>query len=90
MAKLNQLTRYSRIINKLSGLRHLVPAGELIHATGGLSDLGINYTLRTLQRDIRSIEQVFGIEIRNKKGYGYYIASVPEKTEKFSGLLSDY
>ena len=52
MAKLNQLTRYSRIINKLSGLRHYVPAGELIDAIGGLSDLGINYTLRTLQRDI--------------------------------------
>ena len=90
MAKLNQLTRYSRIINKLSGLRHYVPAGELIDAMGGLSDFGINYTLRTLQRDIRSIEQVFGIEIRNKKGDGYYIASVPDKTEMFAGLLSDY
>ena len=90
MAKLNQLTRYSRIINKLSGLRHYVPAGELIDAMGGLSDFGINYTIRTLQRDIRSIEQVFGIEIRNRKGYGYYIASVPDKTEMFAGLLSDY
>lgn len=90
MAKLNQLTRYSRIINRLSGLRHYVPADELIEAMGGLSDFGINYTIRTLQRDIRSIEQVFGIEIRNRKGYGYYIASVPDKTEAFTGLLSDY
>lgn len=90
MAKLNQLTRYSRIINKLSGLRHYVPASELIDAMGGLSDFGFNYTIRTLQRDIRSIEQVFGIEIRNRKGYGYYIASVPDKTEAFTGLLSDF
>lgn len=90
MAKLNQLTRYSRIINRLSGLRHYIPADELIDAMGGLSDFGINYTIRTLQRDIRSIEQVFGIEIRNRKGYGYYIASVPDKTEAFTGLLSDY
>ena len=72
--------RYSRIINKLSGLRHYVPAGELIDAMGGLSDFGINYTLRTLQRDIRSIEQVFGIEIRNKKGDGYYIPAFPTIT----------
>ena len=68
MAKLNQLTGYSRIINKLRGRRRYVPAGELIDAMGGLSDFGINYTIRTLQRDIRSIEQIFGIEIRNKKG----------------------
>ena len=76
MAKLNQLTRYSRIINKLSGLGQYVPASELIDAMGGLSDFGINYTIRTLQRDIRSIEQVFGIEIRNRKGYGSVSSSV--------------
>ncbi len=64
MAKMNQLTRYSRIINKLSGRRNYIPAEELIDAMGGLSEFGINYTIRTLQRDILSIEQAKKITLK--------------------------
>lgn len=39
-------------------------------------DAGIS--LRTIQRDIKDILDIFGVEIRHKKGYGYYIAEREE------------
>ena len=72
---LNQIKRLSAIVNKLSGICEYVGKEDLLEAMSG--DMAENgpYTLRTLQRDIKTIEEVFGMEIQNVKGKGYCIVA---------------
>ena len=53
---LNQIKRLSAIVNKLSGICEYVGKEDLLEAMSG--DMAENgpYTLRTLQRDIKTIE----------------------------------
>ena len=67
---LNQIKRLSAIVNKLSGISEYVSKEDLLESMSG--DMAENgpYTFRTLQRDIKTIEEIFGIEIQNVKGRG--------------------
>lgn len=87
---LNQIKRLSAIVNKLSGICEYVGKEDLLEAMSG--DMAENgpYTLRTLQRDIKTIEEVFGMEIQNVKGKGYCIVGRdPVYTDRFMELLSE-
>ena len=87
---LNQIKRLSAIVNKLSGICEYVSKEDLMEAMSG--DMAENgpYTLRTLQRDIKTIEEVFGMEIQNVKGKGYRIVGRdPVYTDRFKELLSE-
>lgn len=47
--------------------------------------------MRTLQRNIKTIEEVFGIEIQNVRGKGYHIVGRdPVYTDRFKELLSEF
>ena len=88
---LNQIKRLSAIVNKLSGICGYVGKEDLLEAMSG--DMAENgpYTLRTLQRDIKTIEEVFGMEIQNVKGKGYRIVGRdPVYTDRFKELLSEF
>lgn len=88
---LNQIKRLNAIVNKLSGICEYVSKEDLMEAMSG--DMAENgpYTLRTLQRDIRTIEEVFGMEIENVKGEGYRIVGWdPVYTDRFKELLSEF
>ena len=88
---LNQIKRLSAIVNKLSGISEYVSKDELLEAMSGDMAENGSYTLRTLQRDIRTIEEVFGMEIENVKGEGYRIVGWdPVYTDRFKELLSEF
>ena len=60
-------------------------------AMAGDRDENGTFGLRTLQRDIKTIEEVFGMEIRYVKGKGYHIESRdPEYADRFKNLLSEF
>ena len=67
---LNQIKRLSAIVNKLSGISEYVSKEDLLESMSG--DMAENgpYALRILQRNIKTIEEIFGIEIQNVKGRG--------------------
>ena len=90
MAKINQLTRYCRILNRLGGLQEFVSADELLTASTGIMSEDREYTVRTLQRDIKTIEEVFGVDIEFIRGKGYHIANRTFDNSLFAGLLADY
>lgn len=76
MAKLQQLQRLLVIIRKLEGYKQYVPTEELqeyvrkdMEIRGG----GSGHSIRTIQRDIAMIEELFGIIIQHEQGRGYYI-----------------
>lgn len=88
---LNQIRRLSAIVNKLSGINEYVGKDELLEAMSG--DMAENGScgLRTLQRDIRTIEEVFGMEIKYVRGEGYHIVGRdPVYTDRFKELLSEF
>lgn len=88
---LNQIKRLSAIVNKLSGICEYVSKEDLMEAMSGDMAENGSYTLRTLQRDIRTIEEVFGMEIENVKGEGYRIVGWdPVYTDRFKELLSEF
>lgn len=72
MAKTGMLQRFLLIIGKLEGQNGYIPGDVLIkhvekemrYRDGNLS----GSSLRTIQRDIKSIEELFGIVIKHKKG----------------------
>ncbi len=89
MAKLNLLVRYGRIINKLSGHCTYIPADELLKTVGG--EMGEDsVTLRTLQRDLIVLRDVFNVDIRFRRGRGYYIVERTKECDAFEKLLTDY
>lgn len=94
MRKRDVLQRYLLIINKLKGLKTYVPSSEMtshIQKELILRDLYCGVNLRTIQRDIKDIEELFGIEIRFERGKGYYIAeeySTPY--EQYENLLLNF
>ena len=78
MAKIEMLQRFLLIISKLKGFNRYISGDDLIKSVE--ENMKLRYgdiagsSLRTIQRDIKSIEEIFGIIIKYKKGYGYYIA----------------
>ena len=91
---MGRLIRYILIIHKLSGHRKPVPADELIYYLNlhmELRGYEIGISQRTLQRDIKDIADMFDMEIKNCRGYGYYVADRPENTDiRYQELLMNF
>lgn len=91
---MGRLIRYILIIHKLSGQRKYVPGDELISYLNLQMELRgyeIGISQRTLQRDIKDIADMFDVEIKNYRGYGYYVADKPEETDiRYQELLMNF
>ncbi len=95
MAKLEQITRSLLIINKLTMFKgSYVPSDQLLDYVNGelLARHKDEYgcSLRTLQRDFRFIDDLFGIEIKHDKSRGYYIAELGHSSEGYRELLLNF
>ena len=91
---MGRLIRYILIIHKLSGHKKYVSVEELISYLNLQMELRgyeIGISQRTLQRDIKDIADMFDVEIKNYRGYGYYIADKPEETDiRYQELLLNF
>lgn len=91
---MGRLIRYILIIHKLSGHKIYVSVEELISYLNLQMELRgyeIGISQRTLQRDIKDIADMFDVEIKNYRGYGYYIADKPEETDiRYQELLMNF
>jgi predicted DNA-binding transcriptional regulator YafY len=95
MAKIEMLQRTLLLINKLDWKGRYVSADELLGYVEENMRLRYGFSsghsLRTIQRDIRFIEELFGITIKFRKGYGYYIADKePVSVERCQELLLNF
>lgn len=78
---MSRIVRYLLILYKLNGRAGYVEGKDLIHyLENQMSYRGFEagISLRTIQRDIQDIEEIFGVTIKHKKGYGYHIAETEE------------
>lgn len=91
---MGRLIRYILIIQKLSGKRKYFPAEELISYLNLQMELRgyeVGLSIRTLQRDIKDIADMFDVIIKNYRGSGYYIAERPEETDiRYQELLMNF
>ena len=81
---MGRLIRYILIIQKLSGKRKYIPADELISYLNLQMELRgyeVGLSIRTLQRDIAEIGSMFEIEIKNRRGDGYFIVERNENAD---------
>lgn len=81
---MGRLIRYILIIQKLSGKRKYIPADELISYLNLQMELRgyeVGLSIRTLQRDIAEIGSMFEIEIKNRRGDGYFIVARNENAD---------
>lgn len=92
--KTEGLQRMLVIINRLKGMQRYVPREELEHYVALRMEErdGTAVNIRTLQRDINEIEEMFGIRIHfDKKQGGYYIDEENElKQEQYNRLLLNF
>ncbi len=94
MAKIDQIRRLVIIVSKLWGGRY-VPAKELVDYVedtlrNRYSSNTAGVTQRTLQRDFKAIEDLFGIVINNSKNRGYYILNKKGIAEDYEELLLNF
>lgn len=94
MAKIDQIRRICTIVCKLQGVGKYVPAPELVQYISRTmyerwSD-NAGCTQRTLQRDFKDIEDLFGIIISHEKGRGYYISQKGFTGEQYEQLLLNF
>ncbi len=99
MAKFSQLKRMGLVLNKLNdrqGSRY-VPAEDLLRhienfGYGSEYGEGEPCSLRTLQRDFKTIDQLFGITIKHCAGRGYYIAERDHEAnaDSYEALLINF
>lgn len=91
---MGRLIRYILIIQKLSGKKKFTPAEELmsyLNLQMELRGYDVGLSVRTLQRDIAEIEAMFDIEIKNRRGEGYFIADKSENTDiRYDELLLNF
>lgn len=91
---MGRLIRYILIIHKLQGRMKYVPADELIsylELQMEMRGYEVGISVRTLQRDIREIAEMFDIEIKNYRGLGYYISDRVKDTDvKYEELLMNF
>ena len=92
MANAYHLKRLSLLVGKLSG--KYVPQEELLRhvesqvAASFPSSTG--YSLRTLQRDFKTLRESFGIDVRFRDGYGYYLVEGAPDTEGYKSMLQNF
>lgn len=91
---MGRLIRYILIINRLSGAEKFVPADELIDYLNLQMEIRgyeIGISVRTLQRDFNDIAEMFEVNIKNKRGYGYYIVdTLDNPTCDYDQLLLNF
>lgn len=91
---MSRLVRYLLILYKLNGRARYVDSKELIdYLENQMSYRGFKagVSQRTIQRDIQDILDIFNVEIKHKKGYGYYIAERDEDPQfRYEELLMDF
>lgn len=91
---MGRLIRYILIIQKLSGKQKYVAAEDLIYYLNlqmELRGFNVGLSIRTLQRDIAEIDSMFEIEIKNRRGEGYFIADKPTDTDiRYEELLLNF
>lgn len=91
---MGRLIRYILIIQKLSGKRKYIPADELISYLNLQMELRgyeVGLSIRTLQRDVKDIAEMFDVEIKNYRGYGYYVDERSEETDiRYQELLMNF
>ena len=91
---MGRLIRYILIIQKLSGKKKFVPVEELISYLNLQMELRgyeVGLSVRTLQRDIAEIESMFEIEIKNRRGEGYFIADRTDNADlRYEELLLNF
>lgn len=91
---MGRLIRYILIINRLSGAKKFVPADELIDYLNLQMEIRgyeIGISVRTLQRDFNDIAEMFEVNIKNKRGYGYYIVdTLDNPTCDYDQLLLNF
>lgn len=83
MANAYHLKRLSMIVGKLSG-KYVESqiAASFPSSTG--------YSLRTLQRDFKTLRESFGIDVRFRGGYGYYLVEEAPDTEGYKSMLQNF
>ena len=92
MANAYHLKRLSLLVGKLSG--RYVPQEELLRylesqiAASFPSSTG--YSLRTLQRDFKTLRESFGIDVRFRDGYGYYLVEGAPDMEGYKSMLQNF
>lgn len=91
---MGRLIRYILIINRLSGAKKFVPTDELIDYLNLQMEIRgyeIGISVRTLQRDFNDIAEMFEVNIKNKRGYGYYIVdTLDNPTCDYDQLLLNF
>ena len=91
---MGRLSRYILIIQKLSGKKKFIPAEELISYLNLQMELRgyeVGLSVRTLQRDIAEIESMFEVEIKNRRGEGYFIAEHTDNSDlRYEDLLLNF
>ncbi|MDR1201866.1 MAG: WYL domain-containing protein [Tannerellaceae bacterium] len=94
MAKIDTLRRLLLIVNKLDGGNKYVHSSELlayVEQNMRIRNGTAPYSLRTIQRDIKDIDDLFGIVIKHKKDAGYYITEREQASpEKYEELLYNF
>jgi len=93
MAKIYQLKRMAIILNRLSGGRSAAPEELLDHISRSMAlfdDSHQEISLRTLQRDIRTISELFHIEIVYSPSKGYHIAERGDSADDYESLLLNF
>lgn len=92
MANAYHLKRLSMIVGKLSGKyvsqEELMKYVESQIAASFPSSTG--YSLRTLQRDFKTLRESFGIDVRFRGGYGYYLVEEAPDTEGYKSMLQNF
>lgn len=85
-----QIKRLTRIIGRLTRVNY-EESSSLINYLEGATDGYLNtISLRTLQRDIRLIEDIWGIKIEHKKHKGYYISEKLDFAKEYDALLRSF
>jgi predicted DNA-binding transcriptional regulator YafY len=93
MAKIDTLRRLLLIVNKLDGGKY-VRSSELlayVEQNMRIRNGTASYSSRTIQRDIKYIDDLFGIVIKHRKDAGYYITEREQASpEKYEELLYNF
>ena len=88
MDRIRQLKRFASIIGFIT-VHCYASKEELLERIEDSCD-NEAIDIRTLQRDLNTIRDLFGIDIRFKRGWGYYIAEKDSVSETVTKLLSDF
>ena len=92
MANAYHLKRLAMLVSKLSG--KYVPRDELLKYVQSQIMAAFpgstGYSLRTLQRDFNTLRGAFGIDVRYRDGYGYYLTEGTQDTEGYKALLQNF